>query len=85
MLKNDPTTGIVYEPCTPDPDDAVIIQGLTSRCTGYDDTGNNIVLLLNACYCIRYNYAASKLRIFILSTFTCFAKSYIKLIYESLD
>lgn len=34
--------GILYERCTSSPDDAVIIQGLLGRGTGYDDNGTSI-------------------------------------------
>lgn len=34
--------GIMYERYTPSPDDAVIIQGLIGRGTGYDDNGESI-------------------------------------------
>ena len=35
--------GVVYERFTPEPEDAVIIQGLLGRCTGYDDNKQTII------------------------------------------
>ena len=35
--------GIAYERYKANPDDAVVIQGLLGRCTGYDDNGQTIV------------------------------------------